>query len=361
MMPVSGVLCVVKGGIVRDYDKLKILMALLDSIRERLTRLGVRPAGLVVAVSGGADSVALLRALAMLRDETPGPFVIAHLNHCLRGEESDGDEEFIRQLHAELNAGEAKRFELAVARRDVAAIASETGGNLEATARNQRYRWLAEVAEQYGVSRVATGHTADDQAETILHRLLRGTGLQGLRGIASRRELRPGIDLIRPMLSSTRADVLAFLRDIGQPFREDRTNSDLTLTRNRIRRQLLPLLAADYSPAIVPLLGSLAEQASEVFAELQQRAEELLRNSELPPAGPLRILDTARLSSAPRHLIREAMRLLWHREGWPLDRIRFQDWDRLAAVIAGEERAVDFPGPIRAVRHGRVVQIGPVG
>src|SRR5207253_9701726 len=115
--------------------------------------------------------------------------------------------------------------------------------NLEATARRVRYDWLSGVARVTGCSWVATGHTADDQAETVLHRLLRGTGLQGLRGIASRRPLAEGVEVVRPLLDVTRTEVLTFLQAEHQPARQERSNADLRFTRNRIRHGLLPHLA----------------------------------------------------------------------------------------------------------------------
>jgi tRNA(Ile)-lysidine synthase len=296
--------------------------------------------------------------LIRLRGANSGKLIVAHLNHCLRGEESGEDEQFVRSLHETLVAAGTSSLELAIERRDVAAIARKSGENLEAVARHERYAWLAEMAERFGVARVATGHTTDDQAETVLHRLLRGTGLQGLRGVAAQRQLVSGVQLIRPMLAATRADVLEFLGEIKQPYREDRTNLDLSFTRNRIRHQLLPLLKADYNAAIVPLLGQLAEQASEVFAQLKRDAQELLRQSELPPAGPLRILDARKLAGQPRHLVREAIRLLWDREQWGRDAMSYQDWDRAAAVAFGELPSVDLPGRIRVRRKGNIVQIG---
>ncbi len=136
----------------------------------------------VVAVSGGADSVALLRALHAANP--PGGLVVAHLNHQLRGAESDGDEAFVRDLADRLR----KSFHVETL------TIQALGGNLEATARAVRYDWLARVAADTGAGWIATGHTADDQAETVLHRLVRGTGLTGLRGIAGRRSvlLSPG-------------------------------------------------------------------------------------------------------------------------------------------------------------------------
>ncbi|HEV3143291.1 MAG TPA: tRNA lysidine(34) synthetase TilS [Gemmataceae bacterium] len=333
-------------------------MTLLEQVRRMLTRLQVEPSGCVVAVSGGADSVALLRALLALRGNGENDMlVIAHLNHGLRGDESDGDEQFVRNLHQELSCQGTSRLEIRCERIDMAARARALGDNLEAVARRERYRWLAQVARDFGLNRVATGHTADDQAETVLHRLLRGSGLQGLRGIAPRRTLGDGVEVMRPLLTATRADVLEFLQSEGQPFREDRSNADLRFTRNRIRHQLLPLLQQEYNPDVAALLCRLAEQANEVYGYFEEQASQLLRECELPAAGEMRILNRSRLAHAPRHLIREAVRLLWQRSGWSSNGMRFTDWDRIAGVVVGEIPALDLPGNIHVRAKDRVVQI----
>jgi tRNA(Ile)-lysidine synthase len=333
-------------------------MSLLAHVRTGLARLHAPAAPTVVAVSGGADSIALLHALVRFREPgDPSVLIVAHLNHGLRGIESDGDEEFVRNLHGELTRTATQNLEFRCDRIDMAAQTAAVGGNLEAVARRMRYDWLASVATEFGIPRVATAHSADDQAETVLHRLLRGSGLQGLRGIAPRRELCPGVELIRPMLSATRADVLAFLQEIGQPFREDRSNADVRFTRNRLRHDLLPQLARDYNPDIRSNLALLAEQAADAFADIEARARLLLAECELAPAGEMRILDRMKLAAAPRHAIREALRVLWQREGWPCERMRFEDWDRAAAVVCGEVTAVDFPGGVHVRNRGRMVQL----
>src|SRR5262249_47540515 len=142
--------------------------------------------------------------------------------------------------------------------------------------------------------------------------------------------------------------------------RQDTSNQDLRFTRNRIRHELLPLLHANYNPAIVSLLGRLADQAAELFEDVEQRAGQLLKECELPRAGAMFGIDAGKLSASPSHLLREALRLLWRREGWPCDRVRFQDWEKAAEVVTGQLSAVDLPGPIRIRGQGRVVQIGPV-
>ncbi len=329
---------------------------LVDKVGRCLRRLGLAAGGMVVAVSGGPDSVALLRALLRLR---PGPLVVAHLNHRLRAAESDADEAFVRELVASL-AGEYQGLSLSCERVDVAAAALEAGANLEDTARTVRYDWLARVAREGGLGVVATGHTADDQAETVLHRLLRGTGLQGLRGIAVRRPLAPGVEVVRPLLDATRAEVLAFLEAEGQPARQDSSNLDRSLTRNRIRHELLPHLEEHYNPGVREVLGRLAAQAEEAFRDAEADADALLAEAELPRAGPLLVFDLARLARASRHRLRLLFRRVWAREGWPVGGMGFEQWQRLEAIVFNGTTAVDLPGPVRARRHGSVIQVGPV-
>lgn len=335
-------------------------LRVVGMVRRCLHSLADASAGVVVAVSGGADSVALTRALDAARDpHAPFPLVLAHLNHQLRGRDSDEDEEFVVALHAQLTAEGRPNLMLCRTRRDVAAQARAEGANLEALARRERYRWLAEVARTHGMKYIATGHTANDQAETVLHRLLRGTGLRGLRGIAARRELEPGLEVVRPLLAATRADILAYLKEPGQPYREDATNFDLRYTRNRIRHELLPLLAQQYNPAIARVLASLAEQAEEAYRIEEAAALALLSEAELPRAGKLLIFDRRRLLTAPRHRVREMFRLVWTREDWPQGDMDRAAWERLARVVFDDLIAVDLPGSLQARRRDRVVQVGP--
>ena len=192
----------------------------------------------------------------------------------------------------------------------------------------------------------------------MLHRLLRGTGLQGLRGIAAQRELAPGLGVVRPLLQTTRAEIIAYLNLLGQPFRVDSTNSDLNYTRNRIRSELLPQLAACYNPAVARVLARLAEQAEEAYRDEEAAAVSLLSAAELPRAGATLVFDRARLAAAPRRLTRAALRLAWAREGWPLDAMNYDAWERLAGLVYGEGRAADLPGGVRARVREHVLQLG---
>ncbi len=330
----------------------------LHTTRDAWFILADPPAGLVVAVSGGPDSVALARALLAVRSDPAAPLVLAHLNHQLRGEDSDADEAFVVDLHTRL-AAKNTNLHLVTHRLDVARLAREQGDNLEAVARRERYRWLAGVARARALHHVATGHTAGDQAETVLHRLLRGTGVEGLRGIAPRRRLGPDLEVIRPLLRVTREDVLAYLSAIGQPARHDRSNDDPAFTRNRIRHDLLPLLARDYNPRIIDVLARLAELAEEIARDEEDAARTLLGQAELPRAGALIVLDPAILRPRNERQVRAALRLLWQREGWPMGEMGFEQWRRLAGLVRADSGAHDCPGGIRARRQGRVLQVGP--
>jgi tRNA(Ile)-lysidine synthase len=325
------------------------LPPLVRKVGRCLRRLQVSQEGIVVAVSGGPDSVALLRLLAELR--RGDGLTVAHLNHQLRGAESDQDELFVERLAAKLGLA-ARCWRI-----DVAALARTAGDNLEAAARRARYQWLVQVARETGSRWVATGHTADDQAETVLHRLLRGAGLKGLRGIAARRRVSEGVELVRPLLHVRREEVITYLEAEMQEARIDSSNTDRAFTRNRIRYELLPLLAERFNSQIVPVLCRLARQADESYRVEEERARTLLAEAERPRAGRMLVLDRKLLAAAPRHLVREVFRLLWQREGWSESRMSFDAWDRLAGVACGELGGVDLPGGIRVLAQERVVQI----
>jgi tRNA(Ile)-lysidine synthase len=324
-----------------------------------LRALADASSGVVIAVSGGADSVALVRGLDAARDlQSPVPLVLAHLNHQLRAQVSDADEEFVVALHKQLTQAGRPNLVLCRTRRDMASQARAARSNLEAFARRERYRWLAQVAREHDIRYIATGHTANDQAETVLHRLVRGSGLRGLRGIAARRQLDRGRTLLRPLLSATRANIIAYLQEIKQPYREDASNSDPRFTRNRIRHELLPYLAEHYNPAVVRVLAGLAEQADDAYRIEESAALALLSDAEQRRAGGLLIFDLHSLLTAPRHRVCEMFRLVWMREKWPLSGMDRTAWERLASVVFDGLSAVHLPGGLQVRRCERVVQIG---
>jgi tRNA(Ile)-lysidine synthase len=323
-----------------------------QAVADFFTRHALAGTSGVVALSGGPDSVCLASILRELQGQgSLARLVLAHLNHQLRGAASAADEEFVITLARDW--GVACRTQ----RLEVAQVATQSGGNLEETARRLRYDWLTQIAREEGASWVATGHSADDQAETVLFRLLRGSGLHGLAGMAERRALAPGVDLLRPLLDVRRHAVLAYLAEQGQGYREDASNQDLRLTRNRLRHELLPTLAEHYNPAIKEILVRLATQARQAQEEMDQIAGRLLVEAERPRAGDMIVLDAQRLAMASRHLRREMFRLIWRREEWPAARMTFDAWDQVALLVEEDAAAVDLPAGIRARRVGRVIQL----
>jgi tRNA(Ile)-lysidine synthase len=205
-----------------------------------------------VAVSGGADSVALLLLLVELQETLGIVLSVVHFNHKLRGKASDQDEKFV----AKLAAKHGLLFHLECV--DVAAKARYEKRNLEDAARQARYGFFAKLVQDRRVSQVAVGHTADDQAETVLAHILRGTGLAGLGGIHP-----VAGHIVRPLMEMRRSELRAYLRSKKQSWREDATNRDTTRMRARIRRRLVPLLERQFQPAVVKHLATLAELARE--------------------------------------------------------------------------------------------------
>jgi tRNA(Ile)-lysidine synthase len=222
----------------------------LDAIRRARTILPGDRVG--VAVSGGADSVALFRLLNDLRCELGITLAVVHFNHSLRGEESDADAQFVSALAT------FSGCDLFLAKEDVAAEAARLALNLEDAARRLRYSFFLRVIREARATRIAVAHTADDQAETLLAHMIRGTGPAGLAGIYP-----VAGPIVRPLLGTRREDLREYLREIGQPWREDSTNQDLRRMRARIRTQLLPRLETDFSPQIVGHLSELARLSRE--------------------------------------------------------------------------------------------------
>jgi tRNA(Ile)-lysidine synthase len=249
-----------------------------------------------VAVSGGADSVALLLLLLELRGRLGIVLSVVHFNHKLRGNASDADELFVAKLAAKHG------LEFHSASVDVAKKAKKERVNLEDAARRARYDYFRSLAESGACGRIAVAHTADDQAETLLAHLLRGTGLAGLGGIHP-----VAGPVVRPLLNVRRSELRRFLRARKQTWREDATNRDTKRMRARIRKKLLPLLEKQFQPAIVEHLSTLAELAREDEADLQGQAELRVLALAKETKGGLRIpaRDIAGPRSTPRNLQRQ--------------------------------------------------------
>ena len=324
----------------------------------RLLQPGDRVA---VAVSGGADSVALLRLLLELRGELGIVLSVAHFHHGIRGVEADQDREFVSQL-----AG-THRLELHLGAGDAPGHAASEKSSLESAARDLRLRWFAQLVDSGRVAKIATAHTLDDQAETVLMRLLRGAGTRGLGGIFPAHRQK---HLVRPFLAITRREIEAYLKSIGQTWREDSTNRDLAHTRNRVRHQLLPLLEREFNPAVRRTLADVAEVARaeaeywdhEVAAVLPRlvhlgEPSRSGRTTSGSAAGAL-ALDLVAFRALPLALQRQLLHALAEQMGVSLEFSHIEQLTRLAdpATRAGGKHLA-LPGGLSAVRSHRELRL----
>ena len=286
-------------------------MKIIDSVRSTVRRYGLLPAGsrVAVALSGGADSVALLYLLREIAEEEAFQVAgVAHLNHLLRGADADADERFCRECASKLD------LPIDVERIDVAALAPTLQASIEHAAHVARYEFYERAATRLNATHVAVAHTKDDQAETFLLRLLRGAGPRGLGGMHPR----AGV-VVRPLIETSRAAVRAFVAEGRLEFREDASNHDLAIPRNRIRHELLPLVERSYAPGIVDALdraaaiaredaeyldGAAGDAAARLIsrtrAGVELDADALLRE---PPAMARRVIRLAQRSVAGAHFV----------------------------------------------------------
>lgn len=323
---------------------------LLAELHSRLTGHVPSGATVLLAVSGGADSVALLRGCCMLTESLPLRFAAAHFDHGLRPGDSAADaawvESLCRSLKVPCQTGQA----------DTPSADGRSNSVSEESARDQRYDFLIRAARECGAKWIITAHTADDQAETILHHVLRGTGITGLAGIPRIRQLADNLNLLRPLLDVSRADVEQFLGELQQDFRHDATNDRTDFTRNRIRQELIPMLQRDYNPQVKSALLRLSGQASEAAEALRELAGRLLGAAVLEQRPDLCRLRTDLLRDQPRALVREAFVQLWIAQEWPRQKMGQSDWERLAGLV-WSGRGMTLPGPIEARRRGNVLSL----
>jgi tRNA(Ile)-lysidine synthase len=331
----------------------------VPTLQTSLFRPGMRVA---VACSGGADSVALLRTLIDRQNELGLALFVAHMNHGIRGAEADADAAFVEEL--------AARFDLPfhLRRVDTPAAAEANRQGLEEAARTLRYTWFWELLADGHADALVTAHTLNDQAETVLHRLLRGSWTEGLGGIFPTLELgpwkssrNPQSPILRPFLSITRHEIEAYLRAIDQPWREDSTNRDPAYTRNRLRHELLPILA-EYNPGIHRQLARLATLARDEESYWQAELARLLPSLLLPGKavrGGGRATDTIRggdsvaieidrLRTLQPALRRRVVRAATAQLGFSLD---FEETERLLGLCGFSEAGTENSARSRLKLH----------
>jgi tRNA(Ile)-lysidine synthase len=328
----------------------------------------------LLAVSGGADSVALLRAMDRLKKRCggAGELHVAHLNHGLRGSQADDDAAWLAKLCERLGSP------LGVGKADVSSRA-DRGDGWEEAARDARYEFLRATAHQIGDRFVATAHTADDQVETVLQRILRGTGLAGLMGMPATRNLSKSVSLVRPMLELPRAEIIEYLKALGQDYRNDASNLDVRFTRNRVRHELLPLLRESFNADVDAAILRLAQQAGESQKVIERIAREVAAeccrvdfgnnggtNSPVDADGgmtqPPRAIGVELVCSSlrahPTIVICEVFRQVWREANWPEQAMGYDEWRLLARMAVEHEasKAANLPGNVVARRDGDILE-----
>ncbi|MBI4577774.1 MAG: tRNA lysidine(34) synthetase TilS [Planctomycetes bacterium] len=332
-------------------------MKLLDRVRATVAEheMLAPKDRVVVGVSGGPDSVALVSSLQRLSEEDGLrlKLYVCHLNHKTRGAESDADARFVYELSRQL---------------DLPCLSSndeEAEERSEEAMRNRRFRYFKERAREVKATRLALGHHRDDRIETILHRVIRGTGILGLRGIPARRPLQPEgrVDLIRPLIDVTRPEIESWLAEQGLTHRKDSSNSDTHYFRNRVRLELLPLLERNYNPNVREALfhlGEIAAQSSECLqAAAHARFKEIALTSGDPTVVSLDLELLGREPAAIRSLL--ALEAVRHVTG-EFREISFRQVQDVLAVGRGEEgTALDLADGVRVQREGARLRFLRVG
>lgn len=317
-------------------------MSLITAFEESLNQHPGVGRNWLVAVSGGPDSMALLRTAITASARHGAEVTCGHIDHQLRAE-SGADADWVAEQCAVL--GVRSQIERVTVPSD--------GGAIEETARRVRYEALIRMATECRATAILTGHTADDNAETILHHLFRGTGLRGLVGIPPIRSLSKSLWLWRPLLKVRRSEILAELEQQAQSYRTDSSNASSQFTRNRVRNELIPWLERELNPRAVEAVLRLSEQSEEVIDWLHAEAVELLDRSLVQPLTPAIRLHCEPIRSFPAVVARECFVQLWNRQSWPRQAMTREHWQRLVDQCdPSAAPAVQMPGGIDVRRRG---------
>lgn len=314
-----------------------------------------RDVHVLIAVSGGPDSMALLRALLAAKQQIggAGKLFVGHVDHSLRGDDSAADADWL--------ADQCRRLAipLFIEQAHVGAIAEVRGDGVEEAARATRYEILTRMAETLGARFVALGHHRDDQIETFLFRLFRGSGLRGLAGMPAVRNLSPSVTAVRPLLGISRDQIEAYLAAIGQEARTDATNLDADIAaRNAIRRELLPQITQRFGKSTEAALLRTVQQAAEAQSLIETLAAQLLercqRQTERSPSGAVAAieLNLSPLADQSPLLAAEVLRLTWRDAAWPEQAMTHAWWRQLAQFAQSPTAAspLNLPGDVHASR-----------
>lgn len=304
-----------------------------------------RDVGVVVGVSGGADSVALLVSLCELRgamaDRSPRGFVIAaHYHHAVRGETADADQVFVRDLAQRWGVG----FETGRADR---------GSSDEASMRTARREFLVGTAKATGARYIALAHSADDNVETVLHHLFRGTGPSGIAGMPITRPIDDDLVLVRPMLNVGAEEIRDHLRAIGQSWREDESNADTTYGRNWLRHELIPMIRSRY-PSARDAIGRAAEASADWRGVIEGIATDWIE-SHVASVSPVTIRVDGDAEPA---IVIAALQKIWDDQRWPRGDMTRDHWQSVArAVIGHPSQPQSLPGKVQLIVDGDIVML----
>jgi len=322
----------------------------LSTVRSTVSRYGmIRPGEtVVVAVSGGADSVALLHSLWRLREELGIDLVAAHLNHGIRGEEAERDAEFVQALAAQLGVPSV------VEKAHVPQTAREMRLGVEEAARKARYEFLDRTALSSHAARIAVAHTADDQVETVLLNIIRGAGPDGLAGMPAVRG-----KVVRPLIELFRADVESYLRENRLSWRTDLTNFEAEHTRNRVRLELIPLLEQRFNPRVKEAVLTLSKLAADEAEVVRSAAEQAFRGVSIK-AGLCSVeLDAAALLGLSKAVARRCLRMAIEMVKGDLRDVEYAQVERVLDVLSlGRGFVITLPsGRVYAKLAGGVLQV----
>lgn len=245
---------------------------MLNKVRNTIEKYGLlkKGDGVLIGLSGGADSVCLTHILYTLREELSLKIYTAHMNHCLRGEAADGDERFAAEF------SEGLGIECVTERNDVRAYAKKRGVSEETAGRELRYAFFERVREKYGLAKIATAHNKNDNAETVIMNFIRGSGLSGLCGIPVKRG-----SVVRPLLYASRAEIEEYCRENGLKYVTDATNNETLYTRNKVRLELIPKLQSGFNSNIIETVTHNAELLGDELDFLETMVPKNAENGEI--------------------------------------------------------------------------------
>ncbi len=335
----------------KNYKKLnyELHAELMNKFQKSIENYNMLVCGdsVLVGVSGGPDSMGLILFLMEIRKKYSLGLGIAHINHNLRGKESDRDEKFVRDFACKTG------IPFFPATKDVSSIAKKNKLSLEEAARNVRYSFYEEICEKHNFSKTALAHNCDDNAELVLMNLLRGSGPKGLSGIPMKRNG----SIIRPLIDFSKHEILNYLEFKNQDYVIDSSNNDLYFLRNRIRHSLIPFLEKEYNPSITDSLNRLSHIIRDEDQWMEKEISHVFEKALIKHENNEIQLDYYALSDLHRAVLRRIIRMAIKKIKGNLKRITLKHIDASMALIESADpgKSLDFPGRIRIIKQRKKI------